>query len=857
MKAGHQRQVRVKNPAAQRAFAARCGKAKAKPEPSLLAQVYLYFRFLMQWLFSSICSILFRAKPHVKAAKVAKGDHITVYLKVNDATKMFRVRWSNTTNIFKEWVAKKVGLDVDAFYLTHQGSQLTSGNTLRDCNIQDGTTVFLSERLLGGSGRGGGVRRGQRKRLPVFRDGFVRSDSFNNEDVDDVDDDDDDNYNAADDVGDLSPAEKRRKDNKGDVVQVRGTKKPVPAAAKVSAADFLSDHTGSLMRKWALADSQGTLKDSIEKYNSKKTTKSERSIMVRKINGARQAVVQMVCCVCKKVKDLLPEFWNRNSYFNHHTCKPGHESFPNDKGNPCKVCKVGADAALRSTTQGWVRMIMNPYKNLGGEAWFWKQWKTQGGDFTVVDGKYSVTKNARCTKTGLEMIISGKGINTDWCPSINNLSPDHRKPSEHIAEHCELIVAELNVQQKGAIPDLALAAIQMIKNAAEIMKKSLSAGGRSTLLKEGIAYSQMLAANWNNSAKQNGVTASLAVTQKRYQHQYANKTVRGLCSKACDSHAYSDAKLKRTPAVSQLTPIEMYRRWWSRCRCTYSHIIVSLIQGFTRVSVDRVGPHNCSHELKHVELCIRLLNSPAGMTRKKFCFLMINQTKMKLVQGVLKAYKNELAALEKGGPLPEPEEWLRPFVSAADDDDDVEDSNLHEDEEVVEEVVVDEEVVDEEEDGEDGDEVDEHLEGDDDSQAHSSADSDDSDDESYLPGDDEEEDDIDDVIDLVVEDDDVLAGYIAPQNIFIRFYNEVLQNWATVRTNWISLWQRMSGLFFTEAPAMEEENLMINDDVVIPILDEGNEVTTIDLNEPLELRLNDFVDDIDDLDEDNVTVVIG
>jgi hypothetical protein len=68
----------------------------------------------------------------------------------------------------------------------------------------------------------------------------------------------------------------------------------------------------------------------------------------------------------------------------------------------------------------------------------------------------------------------------------------------------------------------------------------------------------------------------------------------------------------------------------------------------------------------------------------------------------------------------------------------------------------------------------------------------------------------------------------------------------------------MSGLFFAEAPVMmEEEEVIINDDVVIPILDEGNEVTTVDLNEPLELRLNDFVDNIDDFDEDTVTVVIG
>jgi hypothetical protein len=388
------------------------------------------------------------------------------------------------------------------------------------------TTVFLSERLLGGSGRAEGVRRGQRKRLPVSRDGFVRSDTCNDEDGDADGDDDgyDQNYSGDDDDDDLSPAEKRRKDNKGDAVRVRGTKKPAPSALKTSKADFLSDHTGSLMRKWKLADSQGALNESIEKYNSKKMTKCKRSI------------------------------------------------------------------------------------------------------------------------------------------------------------------------------------------------------------------------------------------------------------------------------------------------------IVSLIQGFTRVSVDRVGPHNCAHELEHVELCIRLLNSQAGMTREKFCHLMIHQTKVKLAEDVLIAYKKELAALEKGDPLPVPE-WLQ-ARDDDDDDDDVEDFHPQEEEEEE----VDNEVDEEEEDDEDGDEVHEHLEDDDDSQAHSSADSDDSDDESYLPGDDEEEEDIDDVIDLVVEDDDVLAGYVEPQNIFTRLYNEVLQGWATVTTNWMSLWQRMAGHFLVEAPVMmEEEEVIINDDVVIPILDGGNE----------------------------------
>jgi len=672
------------------------------------------------------------------------------------------------------------------------------------------TTVFLSERLLEGSGRGGGVRQSGRKRKVSSRYG-----DYANIEEDDSDGNDDDQSNNADDDDEDEDDEevdriaKKVRANNGDAVRVRGKKKPTPAALKASKDDFLSDLTGNLLRKWGLADSQGTLKASIEKYNKRKSTKVKRSITVRKINGVNQAVVQMPCCVCKEVKDLLPEFWGRNGYFNHHTCSAGHEGFRNSPTYPCNDCKVGVNKGRRSSTQGWVGMIMAPYKKLGGEAWFWKQWKTQGGDYTVVDGKYTITRNARCTKTGLQMKITGEGRSTSWSPSVNNLSPDHSKLSEHIFEHSELIVAELNVQQKGAFPNLALAVITMIKNAAEIMKKSLTAGGRSALLKESIAYSQMLATNWNNSARQNGVTASPAMNKKTYNNQHANKTVRGLCSHACCNHAYSDAKLKRTPAVSQLTPIEMYRRWWSRCRCPYSHIIVSLIQGFTRVSVDRVGPHNCSHELEHVELCIRLLNSAAGMTRKKFCFLMINQTKVKLAQDVLKAYKDELAALEKGGPLPEPEEWLRPLVSAADD------------------------VVDEEEGDEDGDEVDEHLEDDDDSQAHTSADSDDSDDESFLPEDDDEEDDIDDVIDLVVEDDDVLAGYVAPQNIFTRLYHEVLQSWATATTNWISFWQRMSGLFFTEAPAMEEGEVIINDDVLLQF-DGGNDITTVDLNEAIE-----------------------
>ena len=52
------------------------------------------------------------------------------------------------------------------------------------------------------------------------------------------------------------------------------------------------------------------------------------------------------------------------------------------------------------------------------------------------------------------------------------------------------------------------------------------------------------------------------------------------------------------------------------------------------------------------------------------------------------------------------------------------------------------------------------------------------------------------------------------------------------------------------------EEVIINDDVLLQF-DGGNEVTTVDLNEAIEPRLNDFVDDIDDLDEDTVTVVFG
>ena len=67
----------------------------------------------------------------------------------------------------------------------------------------------------------------------------------------------------------------------------------------------------------------------------------------------------------------------------------------------------------------------------------------------------------------------------------------------------------------------------------------------------------------------------------------------------------------------------------------------------------------------------------------------------------------------------------------------------------------------------------------------------------------------------------------------------------------------MSGLFFAEAPAMEgEEEVMINDDIMLQF-DGGNEITTVDLNEAIEPRLSDFVDDINDFDEDTVTVVIG
>ena len=147
------------------------------------------------------------------------------------------------------------------------------------------TTVFLSERLLGGSGRGGGVRQSGRKRKAPSRYG----DNANiKEDYGDGNDDDQSN-NSDDDDEDEDDEEvdriaKRVRASNGDGVRVRGTKN-APAALKTSKADFLSDHTGSLMRKWKLADRLGTLKASIDDFNQKKTTKSERSI-IEEINRA-------------------------------------------------------------------------------------------------------------------------------------------------------------------------------------------------------------------------------------------------------------------------------------------------------------------------------------------------------------------------------------------------------------------------------------------------------------------------------------------------------------------------------------------------------------------------------------------
>jgi hypothetical protein len=67
----------------------------------------------------------------------------------------------------------------------------------------------------------------------------------------------------------------------------------------------------------------------------------------------------------------------------------------------------------------------------------------------------------------------------------------------------------------------------------------------------------------------------------------------------------------------------------------------------------------------------------------------------------------------------------------------------------------------------------------------------------------------------------------------------------------------MAGHFLVEAPVMmEEEEVIINDDVLLQF-DGGNEITTVDLNEAIEPPMNDFVDNIDDYDEDTVTVVIG
>ena len=127
------------------------------------------------------------------------------------------------------------------------------------------------------------MRQSGRKRKAPSRygdDANIKDDDGdgNDDDQTNIADDDD----ADDDDDEVDHVAKSVRANNGDAVRVRGTKKPAPSAAKSSAADILSDLSGFLLKKWKKAHDEGTLKDSVEEFNKKKTTKCKRSIRLQR-----------------------------------------------------------------------------------------------------------------------------------------------------------------------------------------------------------------------------------------------------------------------------------------------------------------------------------------------------------------------------------------------------------------------------------------------------------------------------------------------------------------------------------------------------------------------------------------------
>jgi hypothetical protein len=428
--------------------------------------------------------------------------------------------------------------------------------------------------------------------------------------------------------------------------------RPPPSSKRSKAA---GEREEALLKKWAAAHAAGDLQRGIDAFNARAVKsdgrrKGEATQPLRFIETREDGEVVVVtdCVKCGVRKPLLPRnFAVANGGKTLETCVAGTESFQNSAAFPCLVCFAAMTAERDATVDGRVRKAGAHYPGVGVDG-FWTMWRRQGGIVVSSGGQTRILEAARCAVLQLPLNLSGRGIAEWFAPSVNNLSTEHKKLEDHVVEHCELTCAEVNVSQHDAIPCLKEAWRALIEDAAHAMELSLTPDGRAALEAETRAASAEVATNWANRKHKarNGVTVMTVEDKAAYNRQCSDLDVAYITAVATCAHRQSDTKrfrLKTTPP-DQLTQEEMVDKWIASPRCAHSGVLLTIRNGPRRVSMDRVD-NDVHHTAANTVGACRLLNSAAGMSRAKFCTIMLRQGVVPLKPVVRLAYAAELARL--------------------------------------------------------------------------------------------------------------------------------------------------------------------------------------------------------------------
>jgi len=345
--------------------------------------------------------------------------------------------------------------------------------------------------------------------------------------------------------------------------------------------------------------------------------------LLRIENGA--PIFYMVCVGCNEEKPALPTFFGvSNSMARFMKSSSGHENYNNSPSYPCRVCFARMTSERDATVDGWVRKLVKSYPKLRASdttkygdkpaGWFWERFRLQGGDFIETEnGEHIITKPALCAITFIALVLGG--IHLPYCASINNKDVANKGRENHKSEDCELICAELNVnQQHEDIKDL--------KECWRQINESVDEAERSPEAFEAAKVTAIEAAkeNWANrhNKKAHGVTAKQASDKTAYNKQCNDLDLYIICKMASTRHRHRDVNCNLAMDGKQsLTTVEIYEMYLAQPQCAISGVLMTILNGTFRFSVDRID-NSKGHIEGNCRLICRMFNSAAGMTREKF-----------------------------------------------------------------------------------------------------------------------------------------------------------------------------------------------------------------------------------------------